>query len=300
MNHCQFSHEKIQDYGRIFLIAILVNLFYVFVEMGIAFYANSSSLFADAGHNLADVLGLCVAMGANWLAQKKPTQRFSYGYKRCTIVSAFLNAVALIMTAFIIGYESLHQLFYPEIILEKSVMIAAVIGIGINAGTAVLFMREKSDLNIRCAFLHLLYDAFISFGVVIGAIIISVTHWWRIDGMLGIGIVVVIFWGSFDIFKRSLALIIDAVPHDIDIISVKAQLLQIPGVEEVHDLHVWALGTQETALSAHVYMPNRFLSQQDYLNISCVLQKQFNITHITIQVEQEVIGDEKGHIHCGC
>jgi cobalt-zinc-cadmium efflux system protein len=300
MNHCLHSHEKIVDFSQAFLIAIIANLAFTGAEAVTAIFAHSSSLLADAGHNLGDVLGLALALSANWLARRKPKENYTYGYKRTTILSAFFNALILIFTSALIAFHAVDRWIHPHAVTELYVIIAALVGIAINGGTALLFMKGGNDLNVKGAFLHLAYDALISFGVVLGGVLMYFTHWWWVDSVLGLMIVVTILWGSWGLFRKSLEMLLDAVPPNVDMKKVSAFLLAWPGVKDVHDLHVWSLSTQEVALTAHLYLPGKNLMGEDYMKINCELKKQFNITHVTIQVEQELLGDDKGNIICGC
>lgn len=222
MNHCHHSHEQLIDYSRVFFVAIAANLGFTLIEGLIAVFANSSSLLADAGHNLGDVLGLVMACGANWLAQQKPTKNYSYGFKRTTILSAFFNAIILILTAGFIGVHAIHRLLNPGEVQEQYIIIAAVIGVVVNAATAIMFMRQGDDLNIKGAFLHLSYDALISLGVVFAGVVIAYTGWQWVDPAVGLLIVIVMLIGTWSLFKQSLAMVMDAVPPKVDIDLVRA------------------------------------------------------------------------------
>ena len=275
------------NFNRAFAIATLLNFAFVVIEAVYAVLANSMSLLADAGHNLADVLGLLMAWGASWLLKREASEKYSYGYKKTTILSALANALLLVATSAIIVYESINKLIYPVEINEMIVIVVAFIGIIINGGTALLFMRgSEEDLNIKGAYLHLAYDALISIGVVIAGALVLWTKWIWLDPIVGIVIVAVILTGTWGLLRHSVELILGAVPHGIDLNGVRTYLSSIRGVEAVHDLHIWGLSTQETALTVHLVLPERVLSDADYAEITHILHHDYKIQHVTIQAEK--------------
>jgi cobalt-zinc-cadmium efflux system protein len=270
-----------------FALAVLFNLTFVLVEVGYGFTTHSVSLLSDAVHNFGDVLGLLMSWGANILVKRRATQRYSYGYKKLTILAALANALLLVLTSALIVYESINKLNNPVKIDETIVMIVAFIGVLINGGTALLFMKQRaSDLNIKSAFLHLAYDALIALGVVLAGAAVYFTGWQQIDPIVALVIVTIITVGSWNLLRRSVELILGAVPYGVNQEEVYNYLRKLPGVQEVHDLHIWGLSTQETALTAHLIMPNGGLSDEEYLKINRILAKKFHIQHITLQVEQ--------------
>jgi cobalt-zinc-cadmium efflux system protein len=284
-NH-RHNHHAPESFNMAFGIAVTLNLAFTSFQLGFAFIANSMSLMADAIHNFGDVFGLILAWGANWLLTKPARKRYSYGYKRTTILAALTNALILVATCALISYESIYKLLHITAINEKIVMIVALIGIIINTSTALLFMRgAHDDLNIKGAFLHLLGDALISMGVVLAAIIIYYTHWLWLDPLVGLLIVVIILWGTWGLLRDSVRLILDAVPHYIDQQGILHYFQQLPGVHAIHDLHIWGLSTKEIALTAHLVMPNESLTDADFAKINSVLKKKFRIDHATLQVE---------------
>ena len=286
-SHAGHSHAAPESFTLAFAIAIGLNLLFTLIEAGYAIYAGSMSLLADAGHNLSDVIGLVFAGVASWLLTKAASQRYSYGYKRTTIIAAIINALLLVGASAIIAYESIVKLLNSSVIDEKVVMAVALIGIFVNGGTALLFMRgQKEDLNIKGAYLHLAADAVISIGVVISAVIIMYTHQYWVDPVVGLLIVVTIVIGTWQLLQQSLALLLDAVPHNINYTGVANYLATISGVSEVHDLHIWGLSTRETALTAHLVMPVHSLSDEDYMKISHDLKHDFAIDHVTLQPER--------------
>ncbi|HRD69163.1 MAG TPA: cation diffusion facilitator family transporter [Legionella sp.] len=282
-------HHSEVTYNKAFLIAIVANSLFVILQIIFAYIANSTSLLADAFHNLGDVLSLVLAWIATGLMKRKPTERATYGWKKTSILAALVNGILLVFTCGIIATEAMYQLFSPQEIKAVSVMIVAGIGIVVNGVTAMLFLRGTEDLNIRGAYLHLLYDALISVGVVIGAALIYVTGWLWIDPVLGLLIALVILRGTWSLFSDSFRLIIDGVPRNISLGAVHDFLLSTPGVESIHDLHIWAMSTQENALSVHFYMPNQSLSDEARGRIVNTLKTKFQIQHVTIQTEQTTI-----------
>ncbi len=298
-NHSHSHHDHGVTAGSVtadsvnmaFIIAVVANLLFTVFEAVYAVLANSVSLLGDAGHNLSDVLGLLFAWGATYLATRKTSDLYSYGYRRTTILAAILNAFVLVFAAFYIAYESLDKFFTPTPVSEIAMMVVAGIGIVVNAGTAMLFIKSrKDDLNLRGAFLHLAYDALISAGVVVGAIVIYFTGWLWVDAVLGLLIVLVILGGTWGLLRDSVNLIIDAVPQNIDRSAVQVYLQGIGGVTQVHDLHIWAMSTYENCLTAHLVMPENTLwdSGDGYAIISDSLRERFNIHHVTLQVEKDL------------
>lgn len=292
MNHDHGHHAHSHadhaptSFNMAFAIAVLLNLGFTIFEVIYAMIANSMSLLADAAHNFGDVFGLLLAWGANWLLTLPARKRYSYGFKRTTIMAAMLNALILVATSAIIAYESLFKLLHLSTVNEHIVMMVAFIGMLINGGTALLFLKgSHDDLNIKGAFLHLIGDALIAVSVVIAAALVLFTHQLWIDPLMGLLIVGVILWGTWGLLRDSVRLILDAVPHQIDIHGVEHYLQSLTGVKAVHDLHIWGLSTKEIALTAHLVMPESPLKDADYEIINHTLKTTFNIDHATLQVE---------------
>lgn len=283
------SHgHSMPEFNRAFLIAIIANGAFVICQIWFAFLSNSTSLLADAVHNLGDVSGLVLAWISNNLLRKSSTDKATYGMKKTSILSALANGVMLVFTCGIIATEAVYKLFSPVEVQAVSVMVVAGIGIIVNGATAALFMRGTDDLNIRSAYLHLLYDAFISVGVVVSAAILYWTNWLWIDPLVGLLIAMIILKGTWSLFKDSFLLIIDAVPRDISLLAVRELLQSEKGVEQVHDLHIWALSTRENALSVHLFMPVSPLSDESRQRLLVLLREKHRIHHVTIQVEQNL------------
>jgi len=278
--------------GRAFAIGVGLNTLFVAVEVVAGFLAHSMALLADAGHNLSDVLALLMAWGAVALAKRAPTARRTYGLRKATILASLANAVFLLLAVGAITSESLQRLSAPHDVATLTVMITAGIGVVINTATALLFMRGHDDLNVRGAFLHMASDAAISVAVVIGAGAIALTGLEWIDPALSLAIAAVIVIGTWGLLRDSVNLALDAAPRGIDVGEVRAWLSALPGVQEIHDLHIWAMSTTETALTAHVIRPAAIRPEGDdgdhFLHSACEgLAVRFNIGHATLQVETD-------------
>lgn len=279
-------HHGEVTYNNAFLIAIIANGLFVVLQIIFAYLSNSTSLLADAFHNLGDVLSLILAWVATGLMKRKPTEKTTYGMKKTSILASLANGILLVFTCGIIATEAMYKLFAPTEIQALSVMIVAGIGILINGTTAALFIRGSDDLNIRGAYLHLLYDALVSVGVVLSAGLLYLTGWLWIDPLVGLFIAVIILKGTWSLFADSFRLIIDGVPKSISWAAVSQFLLSRPGVQSIHDLHIWAMSTQENAMSVHLYMPESVLSDASRAELVQALATQFGIQHVTIQTEK--------------
>lgn len=251
--HDHHHEHQTQTIDQAFKIGIIINLLFVVLEGAFGFFSNSLSLVADAGHNLSDVLGLVVSWVAVILSQRQRTARYTYGYKRSSILAALLNAVFLLVAVGGIVVEAVQRLADPQPVGENSVIIVATIGIVVNGLTAFLFMKEQHhDLNVKGAFLHMAADTLVSVGVVAAAIVIKFTGWFWLDPAISLVIAVIIFLGTWGLLKDALDLSLDAVPKGIDLQAVETFLLQQETVEEIHDLHIWALSTTDNAMTVHV------------------------------------------------
>lgn len=274
------------NFGRAFAIGIALNLAFVIVEAAYGIVAGSMALVADAGHNLSDVLGLVIAWGASVLAARPPSARFTYGFKSSSILAALANAAFLLVALGAILLETIRRLVDPQPVDGAPVMIVAGIGIAINTATALMFMRgRKHDINIRGAYLHMAADAAVSAGVVLAGLAISLTGWQWIDPATSLAIVGVIAIGTWGLLKDSLKMSLHAVPPGIDEGKVRTFLTGQPGVEAVHDLHIWPMSTTETALTAHLVMPSGYPGDTFLHHLAQELHDRFRIGHPTIQVE---------------
>jgi cobalt-zinc-cadmium efflux system protein len=276
------------DFGRAFAIGIGLNLAFVAIEVIYGIYGHSVALLSDAGHNLGDVLGLGVAWGATMLARRPPTPRFTYGLGATSILAALLNALFLLIAVGAISWEAVIRLMHPAPVAGDVVMIVAAIGIFINGATALMFASgRKGDLNIRGAFLHMLADAVIAAGVVVTGLVIKLTGAAWLDPVASLVVNVLIVWGTWTLLRDSLAMSLNAVPRSIEPDQVRAFLESLPGVTRLHDLHIWAMSTTETALSGHLVMPDG-RGGDAFLKRTCEeLQRRFGIGHATLQIESE-------------
>ncbi len=276
------------DFGRAFAIGVVLNTGFVIVEATYGFLSGSMALVADAGHNLSDVLGLLIAWGASIAAKKPPSARFTFGLKSSTILAALANAVLLLIAIGAILYETMHRFFDPVQPEGWTMIWVAGIGIVINTATALMFMRgRKHDLNIRGAFLHMAADALVSVGVVIAGAAILLTGLVVIDPLVSLVIVAVIAWGTWGLLKDSVKLGLLAVPDSVDDQGVRSYLSGLPGVEAIHDLHIWPMSTTETALTAHLVMPAGHPGDAFLHEIADALEHNHGIGHATVQVERD-------------
>ena len=272
--------------GRAFAIGVALNSAFVAAEVAAGLWAGSLALLADAGHNLSDVLSLILAWGAAALARRAPAGRRTYGLRKSTILASLANAVLLMVAVGAIVSESVHRFAAPASVQTGVVMLTAAIGVAINTATALLFFRGgHGDLNVRGAFLHMAGDAAVSVAVVIGAFVMARTGLSWIDPALSIAIAVFILWATWGLLRESIDLSLDAAPKGIDVDKVRGWLADQPGVVEVHDLHIWAMSTTETALTVHLIRPAND-DGDAFLHRTCEgLARRFNIGHATMQVE---------------
>lgn len=278
------------NYNNAFAIGVALNLAYVIIEGGFGLTTKSLALLADAGHNLSDVLSLLLAWAASHLSQLKPSKHRTYGWGRSSIIAALLNAILLLLAIGGIGWEAIQRFTSPEAVSGGTVMAVAGIGVVINAMTALLFMKGREhDLNIRGAFLHMAADAAVSAAVVLGGFLISRTGLFWIDPLMSLLVVAVIAIGTWGLLRDSLNLSLDAVPSGIDVAAVERYLCELPGISRVHDLHVWAMSTTSSALTAHLVKPDGCLDDALLGRVQSELHDRFGIDHMTIQLE---CGDE--------
>lgn len=285
-HHHGLSVNRQADLTPAFRWAVILNVAYVVIEFVAGFLTGSLALMADAAHNLTDVGGLLIAWGAASLATRPPSTRFTYGFGRGTILAALANGAAVLMAVGVVLWEAGWRLIHPVEVPGLTVLLVALAGIVVNAGTALMFRQHRhGDLNAQGAFLHMMADAAVSLAVVAGAAGILLTGWQWLDPVVAILVSLVIAWTAYDLLRTSLGLTFDGVPSAIDHDRVAAWLAARPGVASVHDLHIWSLSTTNTALTAHLVMPgghpgDRFLNQ-----LSDDLAHRFTITHVTLQVE---------------
>lgn len=279
------SHTP-KNFDRAFAIGIALNVGFVVIEVVFGFLSNSLALLADAGHNLSDVLSLFFAWGASVLARRIPTQRHTYGLRRTSILAALINALVLLVAVGAIVWEAVLRFGHPEPVASDTVIWVASAGIVINGFTAWLFMSgQKQDLNIRAAYLHMMADAAISLGVVLAAVAIKFTDWLWLDPVVSLVVAVIIGIGTWSLLRESLNLALDAVPSNIHPAKVEAYLAGLPGIEAVHDLHIWAMSTTEIALTVHLVKPDAIIDDLLLAQVNNELHEKFGIQHTTIQFE---------------
>jgi cobalt-zinc-cadmium efflux system protein len=279
-------HHAAADFGRAFAIGIGLNVAFVIAEATYGVLSNSTALLADAGHNLSDVLGLVVAWVAVHLAKRPPTARLTYGLRNSSTLAALANAVLLLVAAGAILLEAVQRPFNPEPVASMTVIVVASIGILINGFTAWLFASgRRGDLNIRGAYLHMAADALVSVGVVVAGLIMMQTGWLWVDPVTSIIIVMVIVWGTWGLLRESMALSLAAVPAGIDPVAVRSYLSSLPGVTSIHDLHIWPMGTSDTALTAHLVIPAGHPGDGFLMTACAELEHRFRIGHTTLQIE---------------
>jgi cobalt-zinc-cadmium efflux system protein len=287
-DHAGHVHAP-KDFGAMFAIATALNVGLVAIQVFYGVAAHSVALLADAGHNFGDALGLLIAWGAHVLAKLNPTSRYTYGFRSASILAALLNGVILLVATGGIAWEAIQRFFEPGEVAGKTVMIVAAVGIAINGISAWLLMAgQKRDLNVRGAFLHMVGDAAVSLGVVIAGGIIIWSGWNWLDPTVSIAISVLIVWGTWSLLREAINHSLDAVPSEIDPKEVATYLSSLPGVAAIHDLHVWAMSTTETALTCHLVMPNGHPDDQFLQRLYGHLHEKFEIEHPTLQIE---IGD---------
>lgn len=284
-NHATELDTGRSSYGRAFLVSIVLNIGFVAIEATYGILSNSVALIADAGHNLSDVLGLCVAWGATILVKRRPSARYTYGLRRSSILAALFNAVFLLIAVGAIAFEAVRRLGNPQPVGGGTVMAVAGVGIVVNGVAALLFAGGKGDINIRGAFLHMAADAAVSAGVVIAGLVILRTGWVWLDPVVSLVIVAVIVIGTWGLLRDSVSMSLDAVPAGITPGDVTAALSALPGVTVVHDLHVWPMSTTEVALTAHLVRPEGHPGDDFLHDASAMLEARFGIHHCTIQLE---------------
>lgn len=286
MGHHHHDHQT-ANYNRAFAIGVALNVGFVILEAVFGVLVGSLALLADAGHNLSDVLGLFLAWCAHWLTQIKPTERRTYGWRSSTILAALFNSLILMAVIGGIVWEAFQRFGDAQTVAGATVMWVAGVGFVINSATALLFFKgRKGDLNIKGAFLHMAADAGVSLGVVLAGLGIYSTGWTWIDPVTSIAVAMVIFLSSWELLRDSMNLALHAVPDEIDIGRVREYLIGLEGVEEIHDMHIWAMSTTETALTVHLVRPNALDDDQLLAEAARGLRDQFHIEHSTIQIER--------------
>ncbi|MFX1672936.1 cation diffusion facilitator family transporter [Paraburkholderia sp. A2WS-5] len=284
--HHHHHHAPASGHGRAFALAVALNIVIVVAQTVYGVIAHSTALLADAGHNFSDVLGLLLAWGAAWLATRRPSARYTFGFGSSSILASLANAALLLVACGAILAEAIGRLLYPAPVAGLDVFIVATLGLVINGFSAWLFMRgQKDDLNIRGAFLHMAADAGVSAAVAVSGLVILATGWSWVDPAMSIVVVLVIVHGTWGLLRESVRLALAAVPEGVDIERIRGFLAQQQGVTDVHDLHVWALSTTGNALSAHLVMPAGHPGDAVLDAIVSALGTQFRVKHVTLQVD---------------
>jgi cobalt-zinc-cadmium efflux system protein len=283
------AHHLPTTFGKAFAIGITLNIAYVAVQALFGLFAHSLALLADAGHNLSDVLGLFAAWGASRLAQRAPTSRYTYGLRRSSILAALANAILLLVAVGGITWEAIRRFWEPTTVAGLIVICVAAAGIVVNGFTAMLFASgRKGDLNIKGAFLHMAADAVVSAGVVVAGIVILLAGWWWLDPVVSLIINVVIVWGTWGLLRDSVSMALDAVPPGVDIATVQTYFRSLPGVTEIHHLHIWSLSTTQAALTVHLVKPQTEGDDDLLETVNQELSERFGISHVTIQFERQM------------
>jgi len=289
-HHHHVGALDVTQVNKSLVAGILLNMTFVVVEFGAGFFSNSLALISDAGHNLSDVASLALALLAFKLLKSKPTQKFTYGYRKASILISLLNAVILLIAVGSIGYESIHRFITPKPVNTNVIIYVASIGIVINFVSALLFFRDREkDLNLKGAYLHLMVDALVSIGVVVSGIIMMYTQWLWIDPLISIIIMIVILASTWNLLRDSLSLSMDAVPTNINIENIREAALKLAGIKDIHHIHVWAISTAENALTAHLVISDAISHEE-----TSKLKNQFKhslehlgIQHATLETEVE-------------
>ena len=280
------------SFDRAFMVGIALNLIYVVAEAGAGLWWGSVALLADAGHNLSDVAGLGVAWGGAVLARRPATKRFTYGFKSSTILAAMTNSLLLMLALGAVVLEATQRLADPAPVAGLSVAGVAAAGIAVNGFTAWLFARGRhGDANVRAAFLHMAGDAVVSAGVVATGLAIWRTGAVWLDPLVSLGVAGVIFWQTAGLLRETVEMALQAVPRGLDYDKVRMALRVLPGVDRVHDLHIWPMSTTEPVLTAHLVMPGGHPSDDFLRGAQAMLRERYGIGHATLQVERGDVGD---------
>jgi cobalt-zinc-cadmium efflux system protein len=289
LHHNHQHNEPIKNVNLAFIIGILLNFLFVVVEVVVGLFNNSLALLSDAGHNLADVAALALSLLAFRFLKVKSTKKYTYGYRKTSILVALFNSFVLLISIGAIAYQAVYRFIVPVAIDGSKIALVAGIGIAVNAVTALMFLRDKEkDLNIKSAYLHLMSDAVVSLGIVAGGIILYYTGYYWIDSALSVVVVVVILFSTWKLLRSSLRLSLDGIPDHIRIDNIKATTLKIEGVKSIHHIHVWAISTTENALTAHLVL-SRDVTIDEEISIKQQVKQTLNlqnIQHVTLETER--------------
>src|SRR5271156_4525192 len=285
MEHHSHAHTQ-SSYGRAFAIGIALNLAYLGGEAVAGVFSGSLALLADAGHNLADVLGPSLSWGGAGRGRRQPSGRFTYGLRSSSILAALANAIILLVVTGGIAWEAVWRISHPLPVASAVVIWVAGAGILVNGVTALLFASGRPrDLNLRSVFVHMAADTFVTAAVAAAGVVIWLTDWLWLDPAVSLFVSAVIVIGTWGLVKSAIGLALDAVPEGVDATAVRAHLLALPGVTALHDLHIWGMSTTETALTCHLVMPSGHPGDAILNGIAQQLHQRFGIHHATIQIE---------------
>lgn len=294
-NHEHQHSHTIESLNKAFITGIILNLSFVLIEFGAGFYFNSLGLLSDAGHNLSDVASLFLALLAFRLAKVRANARYTYGYKKSTILVSLINAVILLIAVGVIFAESFEKIMNPRPVEGGAIAWVAGVGVFINTFTAMLFIKNKeNDLNVKGAYLHMAADALVSVGVLISGILISYTKWYVIDPIIGVSIAIVILISTWNLLHESIRLSLDGVPVSINSENIKKNILLIPEVQDVHHIHIWAISTTEIAMTAHIVVLD-LNDMQDLKERIKEKLEEAGISHITLEFETNDMSCEDGY-----
>lgn len=288
-HHHHHHHATEANLNGRFITGIVLNALFVVIEVIAGFVIHSLSLLADAGHNLADVGALALSLLAFKLTSSRPTKNFTYGFKKTSVLVALLNSMVLLVSIGAMVYEAVHRFFNPTPLPGLTISLVAGIGIVVNASSAFLFMRNKEDdLNVKSAYMHLMADAVVSLVLVIGGIIIYCTNLFWLDSLLTVGVAITILFSTWNLLRDSLRLTLDGVPLNIDVEKIKNSAKKIKGVKDLHHIHVWALSTNQNALTAHLVLAEGTVVEEEAA-IKHALKHELehhNIQHVTLETER--------------
>ncbi|MBL4687037.1 MAG: cation transporter [Nannocystaceae bacterium] len=284
--HGHHGHSHAPSHGRAFAISLVLNIGFVVTEVVYGLMADSMALVADAAHNLGDVLGLALAWGATRLVKIEPCDRRTYGWRKSTVLAAVLNATLILVAVGGVAWEAVGRIAAPVPVDGWTVVAVAAVGVAVNGVSAALFFAgRKHDANIRGAFLHLATDAAVSVGVVLAGALVLTTGWHWVDPATSLIVSVIVVAATWGLLRESVGMLMDAVPGHIDLKKVRDCMCELPGVADVHDLHVWAMSTNETSLTAHVAIEDGYDAATLLLALEAELRTRFEIGHTTVQLE---------------
>jgi len=290
------SHSGGRNPVGVLRFALLLTLGYIVLTVVAGIRAHSLALLSEAGHNVSDFLALALSLGAIYLQARPPNPHKTFGYQRAGVLAAFVNAATLVIIAFLIFYEAWQRLIKPVPVGAPLMMAVAAVGVVMNGGIAFLLHRSGDDVNIRSALVHMLGDTLSTAAVIIGGWAILATGQTWIDPALSFGIGALILWSSFGIIRETLNILLEGTPRGVNMELVTAELMKVEGVRDVHDLHIWSLGSESHALSCHIAIQDipPSVSERILREVQGMLRAEFSIQHTTIQFEHVVCDIEHG------